>query len=148
MPLVMPWTRTDPMTERAKFVLAAEEGLYSMTELSARFGITRQTGYKWLNRYREDGIGAMADRSRAPKRCPHRTPSEIEELVVECRKKHPRWGPDKLIAYLARRHPNVSLPAPSTVGAILKRNGLIEPKRRRRPIRHPGASPLQTEAPN
>lgn len=136
------------MTERAKFVLAAEEGLYSIAELSARFGVSRQTGYKWLRRYHEGGIGAMADRSRAPKKCPHRTASEVEDLLIDCRKTHPRWGPKKLIAYLARRHPEVALPAPSTAGAILSRNRLIEPKRRRRPTRHPGASSLQTEAPN
>lgn len=144
----MPWTRTDPMTERARFVLAHQDGLYSMAELCQRFGVSRKTGYKWLRRFKDEGLDGLADQSRAPKRCPHKTPSETEALIVACRQKHPRWGPKKLIAYLARRHPSVTLPATSTVGAILKRHDLIQPKRRRRPVRHPGPPTLQTTAPN
>ena len=144
----MPWTQTDPMTERARFVLAYQDGLYSMTELCQRFGVSRKTGYKWLHRFKDEGLDGLADQSRAPKRCPHKTPPETEALIVACRQKHPRWGPKKLAAYLARRHPAVTLPATSTVGAILKRHGLIEPKRRRRPTRHPGAPTLRTAAPN
>lgn len=144
----MPWIHTDPMTERAKFVLAYEEGLFSMTELCQRFGVSRPTGYKWLGRYREEGLPALADRSRAPKRCPHQTPPEIEALLIACRKKHPRWGPKKLLAYLQRRHPDLALPAASTIGAILKRHGLTQPRRPWRSVRHPGASSLETTAPN
>jgi len=101
----MPWTCTDPMTERSKFVLATDEGLFTMTELCQHFGVSRDTGYKWLRRYRTGGVAAMADHSRAPKHCPHRTPEAVEMLLVACRQQHPRWGPRKLVTYLQRRHP-------------------------------------------
>lgn len=89
----MPWTRTDPMTERARFVLAHQDGLYSMAELCQRFGASRKTGYKWLRRFKDEGLDGLADQPRAPKRCPHKTPPETEALIVACRQKHPRWGP-------------------------------------------------------
>lgn len=143
----MPWTETDPMTERHKFILAYQQDLFSMTELCQRFGISRKTGYKWLARYREGGLEALRDRSRAPKHCPHRTPEAIGELLLEARGAYPRWGPRKLLDYLRPRHPDVTFPAPSTVGDILKREGLVKPRRRRRRPRHPGASPIQADAP-
>ena len=143
----MPWTETDPMTERHKFILAQEEGLFSMTELCERFGISRKTGYKWLGRYREEGVEGLQDRSRAPKHCPHSTPETVQELVIKAREAHPRWGPRKLLDYLGPRHPEVPLPAPSTVGDILKREGLIEPRRRQRRPTHPGTNPIEAKAP-
>lgn len=87
----MPRTRTDPVTERHTFILARQEGLFSTAELCARFGISRTTGYKWLRRYRDGGVDALRDQSRAPKRCPHRTPEPIRQLVIEARQAHPRW---------------------------------------------------------
>lgn len=143
----MPWTDTDPMTERHKFILAREEGLFTMTELCERFGISRKTGYKWLNRYRKGGVEALQDRSRAPKHCPHQTSKAVQELVIEARRAHPRWGPRKLLDYLGPRHPEVNFPAPSTVGDILKREGLVEPRRPQRRPTHPGTSPIEAEAP-
>ena len=143
----MPWTETEPMTERHKFILAREDGLFSMTDLCERFGISRKTGYKWLDRYREEGVEGLQDRSRAPKHCPHRTPETVQELVIETREAHPRWGPRKLLDYLGPRHPEVALPAPSTVGDILKREGLVEPRRSQRRPTHPGTSPIEAEAP-
>lgn len=89
----MPWNQTCPMSERAKFALAAEEGLFSMTELCRRFGISRKTGYKWLGRYREGGLEALEDRSRAPKTIPHQTPEPVEKALVALRQKHPRGAP-------------------------------------------------------
>ena len=135
------------MTERHKFILAQEEGLFSMTELCERFGISRKTGYKWLGRYREEGVAGLRDRSRAPKHCPHQTPEPTRELVIEARETHPRWGPRKLLDYLRPRHPEVSFPAPSTVGDILKREGLVDPRRRKRRPTHPGASPIEAKVP-
>jgi len=143
----MPWTETDPVTERHKFILAREDGLFSMTDLCERFGISRKTGYKWLDRYREEGIEGLQDRSRAPKHCPHQTPETVQELVIETREAHPRWGPRKLLDYLGPRHPEVALPAASTVGDILKREGLVEPRRSQRRPTHPGTSPIEAEAP-
>ena len=128
----MPWSETTKMRERMRFVLDVEEDLYTMTELCERYGISRVTGHKWLRRFREHGVSGLADRSRAPEHCPHRTPAAIVELLAETRQGHPFWGARKLICWLARRHPTLVLPAPSTASDILKGLGLIKPRRRRR----------------
>lgn len=148
----MPWNQTTPMSERAKFVRAAEEGVFSMTELCQRFSISRKTGYKWLHRYRKGGLEALQDRSRAPKTIAHRTPEPVESEIVELRKAHPRWGARKLLVVLERRRPELAarygLPAASTTTEILRRHGLLETRRKRRPVTHPGANPIQAQAPN
>ena len=144
----MPWNQTNPMDQRTRFALAYQDGLYTMTELCQRFGVSRKTGYKWLNRYHEQGLDGLKEQSRAPKHCPHKTPKAVEDLLLETRRKHPRWGPRKLLDYLRPRHADLRLPAASTVGALLKRQGLIEGKRRRRKPRHPGAAPLVTTEAN
>lgn len=144
----MPFLATDPMLERARLIALYQEGLYSISELAHRFGVSRPVVYKWIDRYEEGGAEALADRSRAPKTSPQQTPLEVEALLLEARQMHPTWGPRKLLPYLARRHPGLSLPAPSTVGAILERHGLTKKRRKRRPPKHPGSTPLLAEAPN
>jgi transposase InsO family protein len=136
------------MTERAHFVALHEEGLYSMTELCERFHISRRIGYKWLRRYREEGLAGLANRSRAPHTCPHKTRPEVEAALVRERERHPHWSAKKLLPYLRQRHPELELPAPSTGGEILKRHGLIDAQRRRRKPVHPGSSPLLTTTPH
>src|SRR5712691_3318990 len=66
----MPWTETEPMKERVRFVADAERGLYSMSELCERYGVSRRTGYKWLERYEADGPAGLKEQSRAPHHCP------------------------------------------------------------------------------
>jgi len=143
----MPWISTNPMEQRTRFILAYNENLFSVSELCLRFSISRRTAYKWINRYNQGGLAGLNEHSRVPHSCPHQTPEHVEELLLDCRRRHPFWGPKKLKAYIGRRH-DVDLPATSTVGAILHRNGLIEPRRRRRSTRHPGAPTLTTTAPN
>ena len=137
------------MQERTRFVLAHEEGVYSVTELCRRYGISRKTAYKWLHRFKEGGLQALADQSRAPKHTPHAIPDHVAELLLETRRNHPTWGPRKLIAYLKPRHRHISFPAISTVGDLLKRHGLVKSRRtqRRRPD-HPGAPAFEASAPN
>ena len=106
----MPFLPTDPLMERAHLVALYQDGLYSVTELADRFGVSRPTVYNWIERFREGGAEALADRSRAPKRSPQQTPPEVEALIVEARQAHPTWGPRKLLPYLARRHPDLCLP--------------------------------------
>jgi transposase InsO family protein len=131
-----------------RFVMAIESGLFSMTEACDRFGISRVTGYKWWNRYQEEELKGLGDRSRRPRNSPGRTPSEIEALVIELRKAHTTWGPEKLLKVLSKRHPELRLPARSTVAAILKREGLVEKPRRRRNHRHPGQPLVEVKGPN
>ena len=134
----MPWMETCSMKEKMRFLTAEECGVYTMSELCERYGISRKTGYKWVRRFHEEGMEGLKDRSRRPHSSPRRTPREIEELFVEARKAHRSWGPEKLLDVLGRRHPEVALPARSTVAAILKREGLVTGRRRRRRHRHPG----------
>lgn len=127
----MPWSETCRMEERAKFVLEALEGWTSMSELCVRYGISRRVGYKWLDRYEESGLSGLADRSRAPRRQAEATPPEIVREIVALRSTHPTWGPRKLRVWLDREKPKTSWPACSTIGAILRREGLTKPRRRR-----------------
>jgi len=136
----MAWSETNPMKERVLFVDDLESNLYSMVELCDMYGISRKAGYKWTQRYVEEGVEGLKDRSRAPKSCPHRTEERIVEALLAARREHPRWGPRKLLAYLERRKPKWAWPAASTAGDILRRAGLVEPRRRRRrgpPARRP-----------
>lgn len=144
----MPWLDTNPMDERTRFVVALKEGLYSMSELCERYGISRQAGYKWCRRYEAEGVEGLKDRSRAPHHCPHRISPEVAEALIELRRKKPRWGPRTLLAHLAGRRPGLQLPAPSTVGDLLVREGLVTPRRRRvKPAVSTGGV-LRTSRPN
>ena len=127
----MPWRVSKVVNERMRFVVRLEDG-ERMTDLCREFGISRKTGYKILNRFRKLGAEALGDFSRRPHRNPNRTPVEIEELVLECRFTQPTWGPKKLRAYLQRTQPGVAIPAASTIGELLKRKGLVRPRRKRR----------------
>lgn len=127
----MPWSETCPMEERARFVLEALEGWDSMSELCARYGVSRRVGYKWLERYQREGLSGLADRSRAPHHQREATPQAIVDAIIALRRQHPTWGPRKLKAWLERERPRKRWPACSTIGSILKRNGLTKPRRRR-----------------
>jgi len=122
---------------------------FTMSELCARYGISRRVGYKWLARYEEEGRRGLRDRSRAPHHCPHRIDGELAELICDFRRQHPFWGARKLLRVLATRNPSVTeWPAPSTTADLLARRGLVMKRRRRRQHQHPGVVPPTTEAPN
>jgi transposase InsO family protein len=139
---------TVPVEQRRQFIDDYHEQLYTMTELCARYGISRKTGYKWLERFSEGGRRALADRSRAPHSSPHRTAEAVAAMICEARRKHPDWGPAKLLTWLAPRHPDVQWPAVSTAGDLLARRGLVAKRRRRRPHQHPGVVPIHTAEAN
>ncbi|MGC2322605.1 MAG: IS481 family transposase [Terriglobales bacterium] len=128
----MPWRVSGVVEERTRFVLDYEGGLWTMAELCRHYGIARKTGYKWLQRRQEHGLEGLKDQSRTPTRHPNQTPEEIEELVLELRRAHMRWGPRKLKRVLEREDPQRSWPAASTIGEQLKRAGLAIPRRKRR----------------
>lgn len=137
------------MDQRLQFITDHQRGLYAMAILCARYGISRKTGYKWLTRYATDGARGLAERSHAPHVCPHRIADDVATLLLAARRAHPTWGPAKLVQYLAPRHGRIGVwPAVSTVADLLKRHDLVRPRRRRRPIVHPGTVPIHTAAPN
>lgn len=144
----MPWSETNPMKERLRFIDDLESSLFTMSELCERYGISRKTGYKWSERYVTAGLEGLRDRSRAPKHCPHRMEKRVERALLALRRKHPRWGPLKLLGYLSRRHRDWTWPAPSSVGDLLRRHGLVAPRRRRRRHEQPRKGPVSAAEPN
>jgi len=130
----MAWKEVLVMEERCSFVLLAEKRLQSFTSLCEEYGISRKTGYKWVERYRKYGLRSLREFSRRPMSCPHKTPLEIEALILRERRKHKTWGPKKLRSVLITDHKIESPPAESTIGEILKRNGVPLRKRRKRGV--------------
>ena len=108
---------TNATEQRQSFVLDYESGQWSMSELCERYGVTRPTGYKWVERIQEKGEAGLAERSRAPRGCPHKTPWQIEKRILAARRRY-GWGAKKLLQMLEGRHPEVTWPARSTVNAI------------------------------
>jgi putative transposase len=125
----MGWMETCAVSERMRFVLEATRGERSIAELCRLAGISRKTGYKWLERYDEGGALDLLDRSRAPHTHPNAVPLETKAMLLEARQQHPSWGALKLLGWLSRRHPKHRFPAPSTVSELLKRAGLVKPRR-------------------
>ena len=138
---------TNARDQRRGFVSDYESGQWSMTELCQRYRVSRPTGYKWLDRFEEEGEAGLEERSRAPARCPHHTPASIEEKILALRAEY-SWGAKKLLQVLGRRQPKVAWPAQSTVNAILDRHGKLRKNRRRKKWNHPGAVALETNRPN
>jgi putative transposase len=144
----MPWRETSPMDQRLRFIADHQRQLFSLSELCARFGVSRKTGYKWVERYQADGPAGLHDRSRRPHACPHQTPRAIIDALLEARRRHPTWGAKKLLPILKRRHRDWNWPARSTCCDLLKRHGLVFSPRRRRVPSHPGRPLTPMTAPN
>ncbi len=136
------------MDERMRFVIEVEGGEHSMTDLCRIYGVSRETGYVWLRRYREAGVEGLRDLGRAPERHPNQTPAAIEQAVLAFRRAHMKWGPRKLKQTLARQQPRRAWPAASTIGAMLAREGLVVRRKQRRRV-PPYTQPFATaDAPN
>jgi putative transposase len=141
----MPWRATSPMEQRIRFVKDVRTGLYTMSEACERYDVSRKTGYKWLARFEAEGSAGLADRSRAPHGGEHRMAEAVREALLEVRRRHPSWGPRKILAWLGARDPRTTWPAASSVGELLRREGLVT-QRRRRPQREPHPGPPQIAA--
>jgi transposase len=96
-------------------------------EVAARFGTSRQSLHTWRRRFEQEGMPGLADRSRRPRSSPTRLPAEVEALVCELRRKHPRWGARRLVWELGRRGV-APVPGRATVHRVLVRNGLVTPQ--------------------
>lgn len=138
----MPWKESCVMNERMKFLgayLCQEE---SLAALCREFGISRKTGYKWINRFLLDGSVGLFDHSRAPRRHPDAVDPEVEARILDLRERYPRRGPRKLLAWLETHCPETAWPSASTIGRILARHGkiVLHVRRRRTP---PYTEPFQ-----
>jgi putative transposase len=119
------------MDERLKFVARLLEG-EKMAPLCREFGISRVTGYKIYNRYKESGLEGLQDRSRRPYRHANRLPFQVERTILTLKREHPTWGAPKIRDKLIQEYPMIKPPAKSTVHAVLDRNGLVKRRKRRR----------------
>ena len=127
----MPWKASSVMEEKLRFIFEHDWGEQTMQELCRSYGIARETGYVWLRRYRAYGVAGLVEHRRAAHRHHNQTPEEIEQVVLELRQAHMRWGPRKLKRILQRDEPGRTWPAVSTIGALLKREGLVVARRKR-----------------
>ncbi|MDQ7818933.1 MAG: IS481 family transposase [Armatimonadota bacterium] len=120
----MPWRTVDLMALRYEFVTMARQAGVSVSALCRRFQISRKTGYKWLGRYRQEGVDGLADRSRRPHALPAQVSAGVAEAIVTLRTAHPTWGARKILRALELQGIR-PLPAGSTITAVLHRQGLI-----------------------
>ncbi|MGH6777826.1 MAG: IS481 family transposase [Bradyrhizobium sp.] len=143
----MPWNECSAMEERLRFVARLLEG-EGMSEVCREFGISRKTGYKIFNRYKDEGLDALADRSRRPVRYANQLPDPVERLIVEFKRDKPHWGARKIRELLIRKLAgDMRIPAKSTVHAVLDRHGLVKRARVRK--NRPHGTPLSAGmAPN
>lgn len=136
------------MDQRVQFIADYHRDVFDVAELARRYGISRKTAYKWLDRYASGGPAALCDQSRRPQHSPHAISETVAAALVEVRQRHPTWGAKKLLKIVATRHPTWVLPARSTVCNLLDRAGLVTTTRRRPVPTHPGRPLIPMTAPN
>ena len=135
------------MDERLRFIARLLEG-EKMAVLCREFDVSRKTGHKIFNRYQACGLEGLTDRSRRPYRQANRLPFQIETLIVQLKKEHPSWGAPKIREKVRRRHSEITLPAISTVHAVLDRHGLVTRGRRRNLYKAEGTGLSRPDQPN
>lgn len=127
----MPWKAKNEQEQRYELVRAVVAGREPIAELSRRWKVSRKTAYKWLRRYRQQGLRGLADESRRPRQVVLRTPQYLLERLRRLRHKRPTWGARKLHYWLRQEHGQAAVPAVATVSRWLKRWGLAKGRRRR-----------------
>lgn len=128
----MPWAERSIVSLRKEFVLRVLAKDAPVAELCRRYGISRKTGYKWLNRFRVQGIEGLVDESRRPMASPAGVSPEVTHEIVDLRRHHPTWGARKIRRILIRQHGVAKAASTSTIQRVLERSGCIK-RRRRRP---------------
>lgn len=144
----MSWSETTAMEQKVQFIRDWRAHVHSVSELCALYGISRKTGYKWAQRWVEEGPDGLLDRGHEAVLVHNKTPAEVEQALLVLRLRHPSWGAKKLLHVLGEREPGLELPGRSTVCDILSRNGLIAKRSRRRVIGHPGRPSSAIVLPN
>ena len=135
------------MDERLKFVARLLDG-EQMSALCREFGISRKTGYKIYNRYKEIGLDGLKNQTRRPIRLANQLPFQIERKIIAIKKEHPTWGALKIREKLIREYPEIKPPAKSTVHAVLDRHGLVKRRHKRRRHKAQGTELLHVATPN
>ena len=135
----MPWLECSPVDLRIQFVAEWRIGVFTMTELCAQYGISRKTGYKWIDRSEHSGHSGLADRSRRPHQSPRATPAAVINAIVAVRHRHPTWGARKVLAWLRRHDAARVWPGRTTVADVLARAGLTRERPRHPRVAYPAA---------
>ena len=143
----MPWKECRKVEEKLRFVARHLEG-ESISSLCREFGISRVTGHKLVERYRQSGMEALSDRSKRPYRMANQLPFQIESLIVDIKKEFPTWGAPKIRERMLTRYPDLKTPAKSTVHAVLERHGLVRHKRAGARPKSQGTVLLGAQTPN
>ncbi len=130
----MPWREINAMDQKKEFIILWKSQQFSVTELSEMFNISRNTAYKYLKRFVKQGYKGLEEETRNPHNHPNKTPKEIEEAIIELRKKHPRWGAGVIIDILEKSGNYEKLPSATTGNRILKDNDLIKKRRRHKKV--------------
>ena len=136
----MPWKETSAMDEKIQMIGDYLKKEHTVTELGERYGVSRKTIYKWTGRYQAGGIEALQERTHAPFRHPNATDIETVSDIISAKRGHSTWGPKKVVFWLKQQQPEKDYPAVSTVQNILKKQGLVKPRKTRRhtpPYRQP-----------
>lgn len=131
----MPWKEVKPMQQKVLFIADYLRRVKSMTALCADYGISRKTGYKWIQRFEVTGIEGLNEQSRRPSTSPIQTPYQIQQKIIELRQHYQTSpGAKKLQILLARCYPNEAIPSKTTIYNILNRAGLVHSRRRKRRV--------------
>lgn len=128
----MPWQERNALDQRKEFIKEWLKRERSLSELCRAYGISRKTGYKVLERFQEHGLSGLEERSRAPHHSPQAIDASAAAAIIAARVKYPTWGARKIRLLLSRQEPWVQWPAASSIGELLKREGLIHQRRARR----------------
>jgi len=144
----MPWSETTTMDQKALFIRDWLTHRHTVSDLCDRYGISRKTGHKWIQRFMEHGPDGLLERSHAIHHVHNRTDPRIEAALINLRRKHRSWGAKKLLHILGEKHPDWDLPGRTTVCDMFTRHGLITKKPKRRHIGHPGKPNAPIDAPN
>jgi putative transposase len=128
----MSWKETCPMDQKIRMIGDWLSQEYGITELREIYGVSRKTVYKWINRYKVEGAMGLEERSRAPTHHRNAIPLEIAKQLVDTKLKYQKWGPKKLVAWLKTHNPDIEWPVASTASIILKREGLVRSRKRKR----------------
>ncbi len=131
----MPWKETTTMEQKVEFICEWLSEKYSITELCKKFGISRPTGHKLINKYLDSGIEGLLEKSKAARNHPNRTKESVEKKILQLKGKYPRWGAKKIRILLFDDCSADEIPSVVTVHNILLRNGLVCPQKRLRRVK-------------
>lgn len=126
----MPWKEVKPMDQKIQLIADWKSQNFSKTDLSKKYNVSRKTVHKWINRYKKLSIDGLKEQSREPIYKPNSTKKHIIKKIVDCKIEHPKRGPNKIFHILVRKQPEIAWPTPSTIGYWLKKNNLVNPRKK------------------